>query len=122
MRFDILREMTDIETFATGSAIRELRRLRKIYGRGRWRKRKGKAEFGLIVMSKHTFAVCVANEGYEVSLELRKLYEILSDPDAEKHSQIRVIDESGEDYLYPKDLFAVVDLPETVERRVIQAA
>ena len=41
MRFEILDEITDIETFATGSGIREIARLRRIYGRGRWRKRKG---------------------------------------------------------------------------------
>lgn len=50
-------------------------------------------------MSKHEFAICINNRGYEVSLEPRKLYEVLADTDAEKHNQIRVIDESGEDYL-----------------------
>jgi len=55
-------------------------------------------------MNKHQFAICINNRGYEVSLERRKLYEILADADAEKHQQIRVIDESGEDYLYPASL------------------
>ena len=73
-------------------------------------------------MSKHTFAICIDNEDYEVSLELRKLYETLPDPDAEKHNQIRVIDESGEDYLYPKEFFVVIDLPEAIEQQIIQAA
>ncbi|OQW43199.1 MAG: hypothetical protein A4S08_00930, partial [Proteobacteria bacterium SG_bin4] len=50
-------------------------------------------------MSKHQLAICTDNRGYEVSLEIRKLYEVLPDADAEKHAQIRVIDESGEDYL-----------------------
>ncbi len=49
-------------------------------------------------MKAHEFVVCVDNHGYEVSLEMRKLYEIVTDVDAEKHGQIRVIDESGEDY------------------------
>jgi hypothetical protein len=73
-------------------------------------------------MPKHTFAICIDNEDYEVSLELRKLYVILPDPDAEKHDQIRVIDESGEDYLYPREFFVVIDLPEAIERQIIQAA
>jgi hypothetical protein len=45
------------------------------------------------------FAVCLRNEGYEVSLEKRKIYEVLPDLEAERHDQIRVVDESGEDYL-----------------------
>ena len=49
--------------------------------------------------------ICVKNEGYSVSLERRKLYVALTDAQAAKHGQLRVIDESGEDYLYPKDLF-----------------
>lgn len=61
-------------------------------------------------MKKH-FVICVANRGYEASLEIRKLYEVLADRVAEKHSQIRVIDESGEDYLYPERFFAPVRLP-----------
>ena len=73
-------------------------------------------------MSEHIFAVCVNNKDYEVSLEYRKLYEVLPDPDAEQMGQLRVIDESGEDYLYPKDFFVVVDLPEIAEKLIIHAA
>jgi hypothetical protein len=51
-------------------------------------------------MRKH-FMICVDNRGYESSLEKRKLYEVLTDKTAEIHHQLRVIDESGEDYLYP---------------------
>lgn len=61
-------------------------------------------------MRKH-FMICVDNRGYEASLEKRKLYEVLPDRVAEKHHQIRVIDESGEDYLYPENFFAPVKLP-----------
>ena len=53
MRFEILGEMSDIETFATGSGIREIARLRRIYGRGRWRKRKGVARIRLSDGSIH---------------------------------------------------------------------
>lgn len=48
--------------------------------------------------TRRQFAVCVRNDGYEVSLELRKIYEVLPDPVAGRHRQIRVVDESGEDY------------------------
>jgi len=73
-------------------------------------------------MKRH-FMICVANRGYEASLELRKIYELLSDRVAEKHQQVRVIDESGEDYLYPADYFAPVRLPaETKEKLELIAA
>jgi len=61
-------------------------------------------------MKKH-FMICVDNCGYEASLEKRKLYEVLLGRVAEKHHQLRVIDESGEDYLYPENFFAPVRLP-----------
>ena len=67
------------------------------------------------------FAVCLKNKGYEVSLERRKIYQVLSDPKAAKHRQIRVIDESGEDYLYPQSFFAPIELPQPL-RRAVQAA
>ena len=68
-------------------------------------------------MKKH-FMICVDNHGYESSLEKRKLYEILVDKTAEKHNQIRVIDESGEDYLYPAMFFAPVRLPNVTKERL----
>jgi hypothetical protein len=72
-------------------------------------------------MNKHEFAICIDNHGYEVSLEMRKLYEVLTDSDAEKQGQIRVIDESGEDYLYPAAFFDRVVLPAHVLERVFHA-
>lgn len=68
-------------------------------------------------MRRH-FMVCVSNHGYEASLEVRKIYEITADRVAEKHQQIRVIDESGEDYLYPMDYFAPVRLPAQTKERL----
>ena len=56
------------------------------------------------------YAVCVNNESNPASLQLRKLYPVLTDGDAEAHNQLRVIDEDGEDYLYPADYFIVVKL------------
>ena len=69
-----------------------------------------------------TLVICVKNEGYAVSLERRKLYVVLTDAHAAGLGHLRVIDESGEDYLYPRELFVEVELPQTVRRRVLQAA
>ena len=68
------------------------------------------------------FVICIKNAGYEASLERRKIYETVSDPDAAKHNQIRVIDESGEDYLFPAEFFTPVELSKQTERAVIEAA
>lgn len=71
--------------------------------------------------TRRQFAVCVRNEGYEVSLELRKIYEVLPDSVAARHRQLRVIDESGEDYLFPAAWFAVIQLPAPTKRAVLAA-
>ncbi|MBI2228836.1 MAG: hypothetical protein HYU46_07010 [Deltaproteobacteria bacterium] len=68
------------------------------------------------------FGVCVRNTGYPASLELRKIYEVLPDPIASAHGLIRVIDESGEDYLYPKNFFVRIDLARPVESAILRAA
>jgi hypothetical protein len=75
-------------------------------------------------MSKATkrLVVCVNNTGYEVSLERRKIYVALPDSRAEKLGQVRVIDESGEDYLYPAESFVALSLPQPVRRAVLQVA
>jgi hypothetical protein len=57
------------------------------------------------------FVVCLKNSGYEASLESRKIYQMLPDAEAESHKMIRVIDESGEDYLFPASLFSPISLP-----------
>ena len=67
------------------------------------------------------FAICINNRGYEASLEPRKLYQVLPDPQAAKLGYIRVIDESDEDYLFPSRYFIPVPLPEDVERAVLAA-
>lgn len=61
--------------------------------------------------ASHQLVICVENEDYPVSLEKRKIYRAIPDPDAAKHNQLRVIDESGEDYLYPEEYFIPVTLP-----------
>jgi len=68
------------------------------------------------------FVICIQNEDYPASLEKRKLYQVIPDADAEQQGQLRVIDESGEDYLYPKDCFVAVKLPGATEQAVIEAA
>jgi hypothetical protein len=67
-------------------------------------------------------AVCVNNTGYEASLERRKLYSVLADTEAKRHKLIRVIDESGEDYLYPESFFLSVALPPAARQAVLAAA
>ena len=70
---------------------------------------------------QQNLVVCVKNYGYEVSLERRKIYDLLPDEDAEGHGQVRVIDESGEDYLYPAEFFVRLDLPKETQEAVIAA-
>jgi len=65
--------------------------------------------------------VCLCNSGYEVSLELRKIYEALPDEDATKQRQLRVTDESGEDYLYPARFFKEIELPQSIRKAVLAA-
>lgn len=62
------------------------------------------------------FAICINNDGYAASLEVGKVYRVLADDDAAKHQLVRVIDESGEDYLYSEGSFVPIELPEAVER------
>jgi len=66
------------------------------------------------------FAVCVRNDDHEESLELRKIYEVLEDPSATKHDMIRVIDEEGEDYLYPSEWFLPIQLPHNIEEAILE--
>lgn len=67
------------------------------------------------------FAVCIRNSGYLASLELRKLYEVIEDAEAAGDGMLRVIDESGEDYLFPSDMFVFAPLPAAVEQAVLRA-
>ena len=72
-------------------------------------------------MAEHKhFAVCIRNEEYESSLEVRKIYEVLEDPEAARHQMIRVVDEEGEDYLYPAKWFLPIELPENIEQAILQ--
>ena len=66
--------------------------------------------------------VCINNDGYSASLEPRKIYIALRDVDAEKHGLLRIIDKSGDDYLYPKAFFRAIALPLAVKKAVLAAA
>ncbi len=68
------------------------------------------------------FAVCVNNAEYPASLELHKIYRVWPDEDAVLDGDIRVMDESGEDYLYPAEYFVFVELPQAIEESLLQAA
>jgi hypothetical protein len=75
--------------------------------------------------SKHTlpeFVVCIKNIDYPASLELHKIYCVLIDEDATSEGDIRIIDESGEDYLYPSSYFVPIQVPQTVEESLLRAS
>ena len=65
------------------------------------------------------FALCLKNVGNEASLILGKVYRVLPDPRAAKDDLVRIIDESGEDYLFHKSQFAIVDFPQAVRKRIL---
>ena len=69
--------------------------------------------------TKKQYALCISNKDYEASLIPRKIYEIIPDEHAEKDDFVRVIDESGEDYLYHNSHFAFLELPVEVEQALV---
>jgi len=71
--------------------------------------------------ARRRFAVCVMNEGCQASLDRNKIYVVIPDDEAEKEGDLRVIDESGEDYLYPADWFVALEVPKAVEASVLKA-
>jgi hypothetical protein len=70
---------------------------------------------------KPRFAICIDNSEYPASLELHKIYRVLPDEEAEREGDLRVIDESSEDYLYPATYFVLVDLPQETKRALIDS-
>jgi hypothetical protein len=66
--------------------------------------------------------VCVDNADYEASLEVHKIYSVVPDPDAAQEGDVRIIDESGEAYLYPADRFIEIELPKALERSMFRKA
>lgn len=72
--------------------------------------------------SNQRFVICIRNDDYEVSLELRKVYQVIPDAEAANNHMLRVTDESGEDYLYPAKFFMSIELPEAVRKALVHAA
>lgn len=128
--FKIIGKIEQIEIIAVGNSIRILTFLNKQFGKGwknikrahqtcgnplvwsaRHRKtqRKNKALAWLIMNTK--FAVCINNKGFEASLEVGKLYEVVADAEAESDDMIRVVDEDGEDYLFEANIFYPLVIP-----------
>lgn len=68
------------------------------------------------------FLVCVDNTGYEASLERNKIYVALPDPGAERDGDVRVVDETGEDYLFSASRFVAIDVPEAVRTSLRRAS
>jgi hypothetical protein len=68
------------------------------------------------------YVVCVQNQGYTASLERRKIYALIPDADAESHGMIRLVDESGEDYLYPHEFFLPIEVPREIRRALAMAS
>jgi hypothetical protein len=66
------------------------------------------------------FAVCIENSGYSASLELHKIYRVVPDEAAMRDGDVRVVDESGEDYLYPAEWFAAVELSRRIRRSLLR--
>ena len=75
-----------------------------------------------LARSQARFAVCVNNKGYEASLEVGKLYRIVSDQEAERRGYVRIVDESGEDYGYSADRFFSIDVPKPLEKALLKTA
>jgi hypothetical protein len=72
--------------------------------------------------SQRRFAVCVRNDGYEASLERNKIYTVVPDNEAERDGDLRVVDESGEDYLFAADRFVAIDVPAAVRASLLKTA
>ncbi len=71
---------------------------------------------------KKRFVICIDNGEYPASLDLRKVYRVLPDPLAEKEGWVRVIDETGEDYIYPRDFFVPIEVSGPAEKALEAAA
>lgn len=72
--------------------------------------------------TENRFAICVQKEGYPASLELWKVYRVLPDKKATEHQLIRVVDESGEDYLYDQSWFVPIKLPQAAKEAMLAAS
>ena len=156
MDFEIVGQLRDVETIASGRAIRGAAAASEVLRAGsmaederscydsaakRADRRGGAAlvrgarnrtegiqdqeavDFTMTrTRKKKSFVVCLSNDGYAASLEPRKIYVALRDAAAERNGLLRVVDESGEDYLYARDRFAPLKLPRGLQRALAAAA
>jgi hypothetical protein len=90
--------------------------------RKRSRARRTSTRPGKHTAADYGFAVCVRNEGYEASLERNKIYAVLPDDETERNGDLRVVDESGEDYLFSADRFVAIDVPSAVRATLLKAS
>ena len=72
--------------------------------------------------TENRFAICVQNEGYPASLELWKVYRVVPDKKAAEHQLVRIVDESGEDYLYDQSWFVPIRLPQAAKEAMLAAS
>jgi hypothetical protein len=72
--------------------------------------------------SSPRFVVCIDNSDYAASLELHKIYRVVPDEDAAQDGDLRIVDESGEDYLYAASRFVGIEVPEALERAILRKA
>ena len=110
MYFEIVGEVERIETIAVGGRIKDIMRLRRKFGPKSMRRKR--ADRG--------FVLCVKNDDCD-DLERRKVYRVISDEKAEKDGYVRVIDESGEDYIYPSSYFVRLQPPQEAEQAISAA-
>jgi len=69
-----------------------------------------------------SFAACIDNSGYPAALELHKIYRVIPDADAAEGGDLRIVDESGEDYLYPANRFIGIEVPKALEEAILRAS
>jgi len=72
--------------------------------------------------TKSSFFLCIENQGYPASLHVRTVYRAIADPEAEGHGLLRIVDEFGEDYLFPAGFFVPIEVPEAAEHAFAGAA
>jgi len=95
--FEIIGEIASTETIAVGSSIRIIKSMSR-------------------QSNRQNYVLCISNERYPASLEVRNIYQRIADQRAEAHTQMRVIDESREDYLYPQGLFIHIEVVQEATR------
>lgn len=136
MAFKIVGPISQQQTIAADKQIREIGRLRRVYGQGRWRigtrhmesaARNSRSNASLVSDSTsrnagHLFALCVDNRKYPASLERCKVYRVIKDSSATRHRLLRIIDESGQSYLYPESCFVTGILPKRARKAFAPAS